>query len=146
MDRAAIATAFSVFKTVSNSLTHHAQVDVFRRSIKHSRKAESLKCRFHRQIKLWIDLRLAKAVCPVPSIDVAQFGGKLLGRRGILQGRVALTVTEDHQPGRIGPCPEIRRILRRIDLRLAVLVVSVLIKRFLAPIFDLPLPRRSPSR
>jgi hypothetical protein len=61
---------------------------------------------------------------PVPSIDLPQFGGELLIRRGLLQGRIALAVAEDYQACWVGPSPEVGRVLRSIDLRPALFVAA----------------------
>jgi hypothetical protein len=93
--------------------------------MKHVSKPNLLKRRLHRWIKTRIDPCLTIAIRTVPSINFAQFCGELFGRRSLLQGRVTLTITEDHQPGRIGPSPKIRCILRRIHLRPAVPVADL---------------------
>ena len=71
---------------------------------------QPLERRLHRGIKSRIDPRWAVTMRPVPSVHLPQFGGELLWRRGLFQGRIALAVAEDHQPGRIGPSPEIGRM------------------------------------
>ena len=93
-------------------------------SVQQIHQPQPFKRRLHRRIIARINLRRTVAMCPVPSIDLAQFGGELLGRRGLFQGRVALAIAEDHQADRVRPSPEIGRILRRIDLRPAVIIAA----------------------
>ncbi len=61
---------------------------------------------------------------PVPPVDFPQFRSELLGRRDFFQGRVALTIAEEHQLGWVGPSAEVGPILRRIDLGPAVFVAA----------------------
>ena len=88
------------------------------------RQPKSHELRLHSRIKPRIDPRRTVAMRPVPCVDLPQFGDELFRRRGLLQGRIAFAITEDQQAGRVGPCSEIGRILRRIDLRLALLVAA----------------------
>jgi hypothetical protein len=88
--------------------------------MEHVPKPEHFKRHFHRRIVARVDPRQAVVQRPVPRIDLPQLRDKIRGRPAVFQGRVALAVFEDQQPGRMRPCAEIESILRRIDLRLAV--------------------------
>ena len=88
------------------------------------RQPEHFEDRLHRRIKPRIDPCRAITIRPVPRVDLPQFCCELLRRSSLIQGRIAFPIAEDQQVGRVGPCPEIRRILRRIDLRPAFFVAA----------------------
>jgi hypothetical protein len=85
--------------------------------VPHLGKAKAFEIGLHRRVVAGIDPGRAVALCPVPGVDLAQFGGEYLGRRDLLQGRVALAVVDNQRSGRVGPSPEILGILRRIEQR-----------------------------